>query len=315
MVYLTDGNRQETIAMFFHGYDNYMNFAFPEDELRPISCTPLTRDAENPAHVELNDVLGNYSLTLVDSLSTLAILASAPEARNGEYDALLEFQNGVAALVENYGDGTSGPEGQGARARGFDLDSKVQVFETVIRGVGGLLSAHLFAVGDLPIRGYKPKAKFRNGKEGIVWANGFLYDGQLLRLAHDLGQRLLPAFYTPTGMPYPRVNLRHGIPFYANSPLNLNPIDGQCDVEASGTAEITETCSAGAGSLVLEFTTLSRLTGDDRFEELGKRAFWSVWARKSSVGLIGAGVDAESGQWIGPYTGVSLHRAMAICSY
>ncbi len=42
--------------------------------------------------------------------------------------------------------------GQGTRARGFDLDSKVQVFETVIRGVGGLLSAHQFAVGDLPIR-------------------------------------------------------------------------------------------------------------------------------------------------------------------
>ncbi|KAJ2975859.1 hypothetical protein NUW58_g8242 [Xylaria curta] len=52
--------------MFYHGFDNYMAIAFPEDELRPISCTPLTRDPLNPRNVELNDVLGNYSLTLID---------------------------------------------------------------------------------------------------------------------------------------------------------------------------------------------------------------------------------------------------------
>src|SRR5271168_4864886 len=130
-----------------------MKHAFPEDELRPISCKPLTRDRENPAHVEINDVLGNYSLTLIDSLSTLAIFASSPS--NSKRNApLLLFQNGVKELVQLYGDGTSGASGRGVRANGFDVDSKVQVFETVIRGVGGLLSAHLFAVGDLPIRGY-----------------------------------------------------------------------------------------------------------------------------------------------------------------
>lgn len=26
--------RQETVEMFYHGYDNYMNIAFPEDEVR-----------------------------------------------------------------------------------------------------------------------------------------------------------------------------------------------------------------------------------------------------------------------------------------
>ena len=25
--------RKETVAMFYHGYDNYMNVAFPEDEV------------------------------------------------------------------------------------------------------------------------------------------------------------------------------------------------------------------------------------------------------------------------------------------
>lgn len=296
--------RHETVDMFYHGFDNYMRVAFPEDELRPVSCIPLARDSQNPRNFELNDVLGNYSLTLIDSLSTLAILASAPpDARGTGPKALSDFQDGIAALVRQYGDGKPGPSGQGIRGRGFDVDSKVQVFETVIRGVGGLLSAHLFAIGELPIAGYEPDPKADGiNSQLISWPNGFHYDGQLLRLALDLAQRLLPAFYTTTGLPYPRVNLRHGIPFYANSPLHGRT--GAAQPNPTADAEITETCSAGAGSLVLEFTVLSRLTGDHRFEQAAKRAFWAVWERRSSIGLIGAGVDAERGHWIGSYAGI-----------
>jgi hypothetical protein len=105
------------------------------------------------------------------------------------------------------------------------------------------------------------------------------------------------------------VNLRHGIPFYENSPLNANSKKKEKDKKRKYTymnsAEITETCSAGAGSLTLEFTVLSRLTGDGRYEELAKRAFWAVWARRSEIGLVGFGIDAESGKWVGPYSGVS----------
>lgn len=302
--------------MFFHGFDNYMRHAFPEDELRPITCGPLTRDRENPAHIEVNDVLGNYSVTLIDSLSTLAVLASSPSTKSRQNKALSYFHDGVRDIVKYYGDGSRGPKGIGLKTRGFDLDSKVQVFETVIRGVGGLLSAHLFAVGELPIQGYRvhpsdiayaqawDKLDVKRKSAGIRWRNGFIYDGQLLRLAYDLASRLLPAFYTATGLPYPRVNLRSGIPFYANSPLNFDPEEGQCEAEATSSPEITETCSAGAGSLVLELTVLSRLTGDSRFEDLAKRAFWAVWSRRSDIGLIGAGIDAESGQWNGPFTGI-----------
>ncbi|KAH0530408.1 hypothetical protein TsFJ059_005028 [Trichoderma semiorbis] len=300
--------RQDTVDMFYHGYSSYMEHAFPEDELRPISCEPLTRDRDNPGRINLNDALGNYSLTLIDSLSTLAILAGGPQ--DGSYtgpQALSDFQDGVAEFVRHYGDGRGGPSGAGIRARGFDLDSKVQVFETVIRGVGGLLSAHLFAIGELPITGYKPKPEGIAGDDPlelppISWPNGLKYDGQLLRLALDLSERLLPAFYTPTGIPYPRVNLRSGIPFYVNSPLNQNLAEAM--EEQSGRPEITETCSAGAGSLVLEFTVLSRLTGDPRFEQAAKRAFWEVWHRRSEIGLIGNGIDAERGLWIGPHAGI-----------
>lgn len=310
--------RTETKHMFYHGFDNYLEHAFPEDELRPLTCGPLVRDRANPAHTELNDVLGNYSLTLIDSLSTLAIMASSDD--DGARSWTL-FQNGVKDLVTLYGDGSEGPAGQGKRARGFDMDSKVQVFETVIRGLGGLLSAHLFAIGELPITGYVPsaaeasfasawdKSSFPEGSHGIEWANGFTYDGQLLRLAVDLTNRLLPAFYTETGLPYPRVNLRHGVPFYPNSPFNKalsceDDGDKSCVRYRQLRPEITETCSAGAGSLVLEFTVLSRLTGDGRYEELAKRAFWAVWSRKSDIGLIGAGIDTESGRWVNSYTGI-----------
>lgn len=298
--------RQETHDIFYHGYDNYMTHAFPEDELRPLTCAPLTRDRSDPAHIEVNDVLGNYSLTLIDSLSTLAILASSPPTtKEGRNKPLKDFQDGIKLLVENYGDGTPGPGGQGERSRGFDLDSKVQVFETCIRGVGGLLSAHQFAVGDLPIRGYTAKHEERKGKQGIFWRNGLVYDGQLLRLANDLADRLLPAFNTPTGLPYPRVNLRHGVPFYANSPYNMDAEHGQCNKDPDvKSTEVTETCSAGAGSLVLEFSTLSRLTGNPRYEKAAKAAFWAVWDRRSSIGLIGGGIDAETGNWVSPYTGI-----------
>lgn len=299
--------RSDTRELFYHGYDNYMLHAFPEDELKPITCQPLTRK-DNPSDVGVNDVLGNYSLTLIDSLSTLAILASAPE---GEEDigkeALKDFQEGVELLVELYGDGTSGKSGFGTRARGFDLDSKVQVFETVIRGVGGLLSAHQFAVGDLPIAGYDAKSNtsqiWQNslGQTHAFWPNEFVYNGQLLRLALNLAERLLPAFYSNTGLPYPRVNLRRGVPFYEHSPMH-QLVEGSNYVD-DDFYERTETCSAGAGSLVLEFTVLSRLTGDSRFEQVSKRAFWAVWsARRIATGLVGDGIDAQTGDWQESYS-------------
>lgn len=289
-----------------------MKHAFPEDELRPLNCSPLTRDPDSPDHVEVNDPLGNYSLTLVDSLSTLAVLASSSGPKKNRKQALTHFQDGVAALVELYGDGTEGELGLGKRARGFDLDSKVSVFETVIRGVGGLLSAHLFANGDLPITGYDPLnslVDLPSGDQGIRWSRKFVYDGQLLRLAHDLASRLLPAFSTSTGIPYPRVNLRYGVPFYTNScgfwGEECSPSDNMtCPTQPVPNTEGTETCSAGAGTLLLELIVLSRLTGDTVFELSAKRAFWSIWERRAHTGLVGSNINAENGLWTNPYTGL-----------
>lgn len=311
--------------MFYHGFDNYMKYAFPEDELRPLTCSSFGR--KDTTDSGCLDVLGNYSLTLIDSLSSLAIMSSldddSPQNDNSNgRKAWWYFQRGVRDIVRLYGDGSKGVKGRGSKATGFDLDSKVQVFETTIRGLGGLLSAHLFAVGDLPIAGYRPgsdeaafakaynKSGFTDsskGYPGIRWNDGFFYDGQFLRLAVDLADRLLPAFDTPTGIPYPRVNLQKGIPFYISSVLDKALKKGLTKEEIeSFSPEATETCSAGAGSLILEFAVLSHLTGNDRYERVAKRAFWAVWSRRSDIDLIGSSIEANSGAWTSYMTGV-LH--------
>ena len=40
---------------------------------------------------------------------------------------------------------------------------------------------------------------------------------------------------------------------------------------------IEETCTAGAGTLLLEFATLSRLTGDPRFERAARQSLSGIW--------------------------------------
>lgn len=58
--------------------------------------------------------------------------------------------------------------------------------------------------------------------------------------------------------------------------------------------------TAGAGSLILEFGTLSRLTGDDRFEKAAHKAFFALWNHRSDIGLVGNTLNI--------FTGVSTKR-------
>ncbi|KAK6519425.1 alpha mannosidase-like protein [Arthrobotrys megalospora] len=297
--------RREAMEMFHHGFDSYMSFAYPADEIRPLSCIPLERDHE-PDNPGLTDVLGNYSLTAVDSLSALGIL-SVSSARSYTW-----FWETVRRISDTYwGDG-------------FDRNAKVQVFETVIRGVGGLISGHQFAVGMLPIPGTPGYSH-----------DGWKYNDELLHLAHDLATRLLPAFTTDTGLPYPRVNLKYGCVNVRPPPVDEEhgekPAE-KCrkdeeEAEKDGFKplynERTETCAAGAGSLTLELTTLTRLLQrykvefperidaflrttpnmkhrwDDVevFERVSQQAFWAVWERRSPLDLVGGGLDALTGKW------------------
>ena len=149
----------------------------------------------------------------------------------------------------------------------FDINSKVQVFEVTIRVLGGLLSAHIYATTPALVGG----------------RNLSRYNGELLSLAIDLADRLLPAFSSPTGIPYPRINLQTGL------------VPG----------DTTETCTAGAGSLVLEFGTLSRLTGNPVYEQVAKSAFYAVYNRRNQyTNLLGNTIDAESGLWTDTISGI-----------
>ncbi|KAF5331587.1 hypothetical protein D9611_007751 [Ephemerocybe angulata] len=226
--------RERTRELWYHGFNNYMDYAYPYDELGPLSCTGKGPDWNNSANIAMNDVAGNFSLTLIDVIDTFVVL----DDRQG-------FERAVKNIIQSVN---------------FDVDTKPQLFETTIRVLGGLLSGHIFA--------NKTGQPFH-----LPW-----YRGELLDLALDLGKRLMPAFATPTGLPYARVNLRHGV------------MKG----------ETWDTCAAGAGTLILEFGTLSRLTGDDRFEKAAKKAFFGVWNRRSDIGLVGNTISTRNGKWTPP---------------
>jgi hypothetical protein len=140
----------------------------------------------------------------------------------------------------------------------FDADIDVKHFEVVIRLLGGLLSAYQ-----------------RTG------------DPRLLALADDLGKRLLPAFDSPTGLPYVNVNLRTG----KTSGAESNP--------------------AEAGTLLLEYGTLSRLTGKPVYYAKAKRALLETFQRRSPLNLVGERFDVETGQW----TRTTSHVGARIDSY
>ncbi|RPH37010.1 glycoside hydrolase family 47 protein [bacterium] len=140
----------------------------------------------------------------------------------------------------------------------FDKDVYVKNFEFTIRLLGGLLSSYQLTG-----------------------------DRRLLNLADDLGTRLLPAFKTPTGMPWVYVNLKTG----AVRDSISNP------------AEI--------GTLLVEFGTLSELTGKPIYYNTVKYALLQLYDARSEIDLVGQGINVLTGEWTDP----SSHIGGAIDSY
>jgi mannosidase alpha-like ER degradation enhancer 2 len=145
-----------------------------------------------------------------------------------------------------------------ARNLSFDRDAYVQNFEVTIRLLGGLLSAYQLSG-----------------------------DRRLLRLAEDLGNRLLPVFDSPTGLPYRFVNLK------------------------TGKVRGAETNPAEAGTLLIEFGALAKLTRRPVFYEKAKRALVEVYKRRSPIGLVGTHINVETGAW----TDADSHLSAEIDSY
>jgi mannosyl-oligosaccharide alpha-1,2-mannosidase len=126
---------------------NYVERCFGQDQIKPVS------GGAEQFFFPGGPPLG---LSIVEALDTLYVMG---------LDA--ETEEGVRWIAQNLD---------------FDIDGEVQVFETGIRLVGGLLSG---------------------------WCG--THEKKLLMLAKDLADRLSPAFTkSPTGMPYRFVNLKTG---------------------------------------------------------------------------------------------------------
>ncbi|KAI0076610.1 seven-hairpin glycosidase [Panus rudis PR-1116 ss-1] len=134
-----DARAEEVKKAFMHAYEGYKQHALPHDELLPVS----NRFVDN---------FNGWGVTLIDALDTMWIM--------GLYDEFHETIPVVANMT-------------------FHLrnDKFAPFFETVIRYLGGLLSA--YALSNEPV---------------------------LLSRADDLGKMLLPVFNTSSGLPMYAIN-------------------------------------------------------------------------------------------------------------
>ncbi|XP_072344366.1 mannosidase, alpha, class 1B, member 1b [Scyliorhinus torazame] len=204
------------IEAFQHAWKGYKQYAWGHDELKPISKT-------------YSEWFG-LGLTLVDALDTMWIL--------GQHE---EFEEAKKWVVDE-----------------LNLGKKVDVnlFETTIRILGGLLSVY-----------------------------NLTGDQVFLEKARELGDRLMPAFNTPSKIPYSDVNIGRG---------TAHPPRWTSD---STVAEVT--------SIQLEFRELSRLTKEEKYQaavnEVMKRIHKLGGKRD---GLVPMFINTNSGQFshLGVYT-------------
>ncbi|XP_013882917.1 mannosyl-oligosaccharide 1,2-alpha-mannosidase IA [Austrofundulus limnaeus] len=132
----------------------------------------------------------------------------------------------------------------------FNVNAEISVFEVNIRFVGGLLSAY-----------------YLSGKEVFR------------RKAVELGEKLLPAFRTPTGIPWALLNLKSGI--------------GRNWPWASGGSSIL----AEYGTLHLEFMHLSVLSGKPEFAQKVMTIRKVLNRLEKPQGLYPNYLNPNSGQW------------------
>ncbi|KAH7671697.1 Glycoside hydrolase family 47 protein [Dioscorea alata] len=134
-----------------------------------------------------------------------------------------------------------------ANSLDFNKDYEASVFETTIRVVGGLLSAYDLS-GD---RVFLEKAK-------------------------DIADRLLPAWNTPSGIPFNRINLAHG------NPHNFGWTGGSSILADSGTEQ-------------LEFIALSQRTGDPKYQQKVENVITQLQKTYPDDGLLPIYINPHSG--------------------
>jgi mannosyl-oligosaccharide alpha-1,2-mannosidase len=147
----------------------------------------------------------------------------------------------------------------------YDQDQDVNTFETTIRMLGGLLSAHYLSSA-FP-------GKFAPVDDGLS-------DDMYVEKAADLADRLLAAYETRTGIPVASVNLH-----------KYQGIASHMDGGASSTAEAT--------TLQLEMKYLSKLTGEVNYWEKAEKVMKAVDDMEAPDGLVPIFISADLGTFRG----------------
>uniref|UniRef100_A0A8C5VDC9 alpha-1,2-Mannosidase n=1 Tax=Microcebus murinus TaxID=30608 RepID=A0A8C5VDC9_MICMU len=201
-------DRQKGVVdVFLHAWNGYRKFAWGHDELRPVSRS-------------FSEWFG-LGLTLIDALDTMWILGLRKEFE--------EARKWVSKKLH------------------FEKNVDVNLFESTIRVLGGLLSAYHLSG-----------------------------DSLFLRKAEDFGNRLMPAFKTPSEIPYSDVNIGTGV---------AHPPRWTSD---STVAEVT--------SIQLEFRELSRLTGVKKFREAAEKVTKHIHSLSGKKdGLVPMFINTHSG--------------------
>ncbi|PWY76205.1 mannosyl-oligosaccharide alpha-1,2-mannosidase [Aspergillus heteromorphus CBS 117.55] len=225
-----DARREKVRDVFTISWDGYAKNAWGYDEYHPIS--------KYGRHM----IAGGMGWIIVDALDTLMIMnltSRVQHARSWIHNSLQ-----------------------------YNQDHDVNTFETTIRMLGGLLSAHHLSTT------YPELASITDDDEGSPGED--LY----IEKATDLADRLLGAFDSSTGIPYASINLNksEGIPSYA-------------DNGASSTAEAT--------TVQLEFKYLAKLTGEAEYWQAVEKVMEVVDAQKMQDGLVPIYIYPETGQFKG----------------
>ncbi|KAK4778488.1 hypothetical protein SAY86_006016 [Trapa natans] len=219
--------RQQNVKdAFVHAWSGYKKYAMGSDELMPLSHHGV-------------DGLDGLGATVVDALDTAIIM-------------------GLDDIVADAGSWVEGHLSEKISQKGH-----VNLFETTIRVVGGLLSAYHLSGGDGGMR------LTNKGPKPLVY----------LETARNLTDRLLSAFTSsPTPIPYSDVVLR-------DSSAHPAP-DG-----LSSTSEVS--------TLQLEFNYLSMISGDKKYSMEGMKVLEHIKTLPKEQGLVPIYISPRSGEFSG----------------
>uniref|UniRef100_A0A5B7A9F7 alpha-1,2-Mannosidase n=1 Tax=Davidia involucrata TaxID=16924 RepID=A0A5B7A9F7_DAVIN len=219
--------RQQSIKKaFIHAWSGYKRNAMGYDELMPLSQRGV-------------DGLGGLGATVVDALDTAMIMG------------IDEVVSEASSWIETQLPDRISQKGQ------------VNLFETTIRVVGGLLSAYHLSGGD------QGKNTIHKGPKPIVY----------LENARNLADHLLTAFTSsPTAIPFSDVILHERSAHPAPDGL-------------SSTSEVS--------TLQLEFNYLSSLTGDPKYSSESMKVLEHLKTLPKVEGLVPIYISPHSGEFSG----------------